>query len=130
MDPALRFADLGVGPPVLFVHGGGTHGPLWAADLAAACLRGAQVVRRVGGDERAIPGWLRYVLSYRTGDSAWSRLSESRREAMRANAGGVFADLSSGDGSAQVDDQRPGQLSLPVMVVFCRPEPRDAPPLW
>jgi pimeloyl-ACP methyl ester carboxylesterase len=83
----------------------------------------AQVVRRLRGEERAIAGWFRYAFSYRTGGSAWERMSGERREALRANASGVFADFASGDGSAQIDDESLTGLSLPVTVVIAGQTP-------
>ncbi len=59
----------------------------------------ARLLWLVGRRRRAIDGWLRFVTSYSTGGSAFERMGEERREALRANAEGVFADLASGDGS-------------------------------
>jgi pimeloyl-ACP methyl ester carboxylesterase len=204
-------SDVGSGPPVLFIHGGGTHGPLWTDDLkdlsdthrlivptrrgypgsppsprdwsahaddmagvlddcdvpsaavvahSAGCIVAldlalrhperverlvlldpgvrlasfktpaflwafgkAQVVRRIRGASRAVGGWFRYALSYRSGGTAWEGFTDARREALRNNAEGVFADFGSGDGSAQIDDERLGGLSLPVTVVIAGQTP-------
>lgn len=203
-DP-LWCSDRGTGPPVLVVHGAGSHGPMWASDLEGVtdtyrlivptrrgypgsppsprdwsahtedmigvldsaqivsaavvahsagcivaldlalryperverlvlldpgvCLRSfltprfvrafirKQLLRALRGERRAAESWFRFVLSYRTGGSAWDRIPEQRREMLLANAGGANADMASGDGSAQIDDERLARLSLPVTVV-------------
>jgi pimeloyl-ACP methyl ester carboxylesterase len=206
-------SDVGSGSPVLVVHGAGSHGPMWAADLeslttsyrlivptrrgypgsppsprdwnahsrdmvavldarsvgsaavvahSGGCIvaldlavrypeRVERVVlldpvvrlrsfltpalvraflstrflRRVRGEHRALEAWMRYALSYRTGDSAWTRMPEARRESLRANAAGVFADQASGDGSDQIDDKRLAALALPVAVVLAGLSPNS-----
>jgi pimeloyl-ACP methyl ester carboxylesterase len=204
-------SDAGSGPPVLVVHGAGTHGPLWSEDLqpltashrlivptrrgypgsppsprdwsahtdemvtlldavrvpsaavvghSAGCIvaldlalryssrverlvlldpavrvrsfltpafvlafTSAQLLRRFGAKQRALARWFGYALSYRGGGTAWERLPQARREALLANADGVFADFASGDGSAQIDDERLRVLSLPVTIVIAGQTP-------
>ena len=211
MGADLWFSDTGTGPPVLFVHGAGTHGPLWTDDLqalaathrvivptrrgypgsppspqdwsahgddmagvldragvasaavighSAGCIVAldlalrhpdrverlvlldpavrtrsfvtppfllafgrAQLERRLRGGARAVERWFRYVLSHRSGGGAWERMTPARRDALRANADGVFADFASGDGSAQVDDDKLRGLALPVTVVIAEQTP-------
>lgn len=87
------------------------------AAFALAFAR-AQLVRRLRGERRGLDSWQRYILSYRTGGSAWERMPETRREAMRANAHGVFADIAAGDGSQHIDNDRLAALELPVTVIL------------
>lgn len=211
MSSALWCSDAGTGRPVLVVHGAGTDGPAWSADLApltarhrvvvpsrrgytgsppsprdwsahtmdmialldaagigsaavvahsAGCIVAldlalryrtrverlvlldpavrlrsfltppfvrafvtAQVLSRFGARDRALAGWFRYALSYRSGGSAWERMPQERRDAVLANANGIFADFASGDGSAQIDDARLRELSVPVTVVIAGETP-------
>ncbi len=76
----------------------------------------ARLLWLVGRRRRAIDGWLRFVTSYSTGGSAFERMGEERREALRANAEGVFADLASGDGS-HIGAAELASIRAPVNIV-------------
>jgi pimeloyl-ACP methyl ester carboxylesterase len=76
----------------------------------------ARLLWLVGRRRQAIDGWLRFVTSYSTGGSAFERMGEERREALRANAEGVFADLASGDGS-HISAAELASIRAPVNIV-------------
>jgi len=76
----------------------------------------ARLLWLVGRRRRAIDGWLRFVTSYSTGGSAFERMGEERREALRANAEGVFADLASGDGS-HIGAAELASIRAPVNII-------------
>lgn len=85
-------------------------------------LAAMKLVRRVRGDRHAAEHWLRYVSSYSTGGSAYeTRASPARRDALLANAGGIFADFASGGGS--VDEGRVADIAVPVTIVDGRLSP-------
>ena len=76
----------------------------------------ARLLWLVGRRRRAIDGWLRFVTGYSTGGSAFERMGEERREALRANAEGVFADLASGDGS-HIGAAELASIRAPVNII-------------
>lgn len=84
--------------------------------LAAAYV-GAQVTRRVRGERPAAERWMRYV-----NGEAWDRMPGTRRDAVLANAGGLFGDLANGDGG-HVDAARLKDIGVPVTIVGCELSP-------
>jgi pimeloyl-ACP methyl ester carboxylesterase len=83
--------------------------------LAAIFVK-VQLLRRLGRERQAIDTWLRFATSYRTGGSAFERMAEERREVLRGNAGGVFADMASGDGS-YIRDEDLASIRVPVTII-------------
>jgi 3-oxoadipate enol-lactonase len=83
--------------------------------LAATFVK-VQLLRRAGRDRRAIDAWLRFATSYGTGGSAFERMPEERRELLRSNAGGTFADLTSGDGS-HISRRDLPSIHTPVTII-------------
>ena len=65
----------------------------------AVAFATAHVLRTLGKPESGVAVWLRYTWSYRTGGSAFDRMSAGRRQTLRESAPGVFADFRLGDGS-------------------------------
>jgi len=89
--------------------------------LAAGFLK-VQLLRRLGRERQAIDSWLRFATSYRTGGSAFERMPEERRELLRGNASGVFADLASGDGS-HIHNEDLASIRAPVTIVTAELSP-------
>jgi pimeloyl-ACP methyl ester carboxylesterase len=86
-----------------------------SAGLALTFLR-VLLLRRVSRERAAVDAWLRYGYSYATGGSAFDRMPETRRDAVRANARAIFADISAGDGG-HISDEELGGLSVPVTII-------------
>ncbi len=145
-DAAALIIVLGLGPATVVAHSAGS---IVALDLVARrphlvrqlvlldpafgarrpsfrLVRAFLAVRLLslsGSPRRAIDGWMRFVTGYPTGGSAFERMGVQRREAIRANADGIFADLASGDGSALVSDAQLADIRIPVTVITGRLSP-------
>jgi pimeloyl-ACP methyl ester carboxylesterase len=65
----------------------------------------AQILRRVGRERQGARVFLRWVLSYRTGGTAFDRMPADLQEAMLANARAVMADLDAGTGEELTADR-------------------------
>lgn len=89
--------------------------------LAAIFLK-VQLLRRLGRERQAIDTWLRFATSYRTGGSAFDHMPEERRELLRGNASGVFADLASGDGS-HIHKEDLASIRAPVTIITAELSP-------
>lgn len=89
--------------------------------------RKVELLRRWSSARRAIDAWFRALMAYwhygafwgrGLRGSAWRKMPEERREALRANAAGVFADLASARAAdGRVDEQ--ALRSLRVAVTIC-----------
>jgi pimeloyl-ACP methyl ester carboxylesterase len=79
-------------------------------------LARTRLLRRVRGEREAAESWVRHISEYSTGGSAWEKAVPGRREAILANAGGVLADLASGDGR-HIDERRLAGIEVPVTIV-------------
>jgi non-heme chloroperoxidase len=77
------------------------------------------VLRRLGRDRQALDTWLRFATSYSTGSSAFERMGKDRRERLRTNRDGIFADLSTIRGS---DIRRQALMSMRVPVTIVTAE--------
>jgi pimeloyl-ACP methyl ester carboxylesterase len=77
----------------------------------------AMALRRVGRESAAVDAWLRYGYGYTTGGSAFDSFSAERREALRANAKGIFADIAAGDGS-YITDAELDSIHAPTAIVL------------
>ncbi len=113
LDLAVRHAEL-VSSLVLLDPAFGTRRNITPA-FAAIFLK-VQLLRRLGRERKAIDTWLRFATSYRTGGSAFERMPDERRELLRANASGVFADMASGDGS-YIGDEDLASIRAPVTII-------------
>ena len=82
----------------------------------------AQLLRRVGRPRRGMAVWHRYVMSYRTGGSAYDHLPVARRERLQANAHAVFADFATGDGS-HIDAAAIRDLRVPTTLISAELSP-------
>jgi lipase len=89
--------------------------------LAAVFLK-VRLLLRLGRDRQAIDTWLRFASSYRTGGSAFERMSEERRELLRGGASGVFADFASGDGS-HIHKEDLASIRAPVTIITAELSP-------
>jgi pimeloyl-ACP methyl ester carboxylesterase len=85
----------------------------------------AQLARRFRGAERGAEIFGRWATSYSTGGSAWDRedYPEERRDAIRANARALFADLASGDGS-HIPREGVRAIGCPVTLAVTELSPR------
>jgi pimeloyl-ACP methyl ester carboxylesterase len=83
--------------------------------LAAIFLK-VQLLRRLGRKRQAIDTWLRFATSYQTGGSAFEHMPEERRELLRGNASGVFADLASRDGS-HIHKEDLASIRVPATII-------------
>jgi 3-oxoadipate enol-lactonase len=84
----------------------------------------AQFARRFRGAVRGAEIFGRWATSYSTGGSAWDRedYPEERREAMRANARALFADMACGDGS-HIPRHRVREIDCPVTLALTELSP-------
>ena len=113
LDLAVRRPEL-VGSLVLLDPAFGTRRSI-TPKLAAIFVK-VQLLRRLGRERHAIDTWLRFATSYRTGGSAFERMPEERRELLRSNASGVFADMASGDGS-HIREEDLASIRAPVTII-------------
>jgi non-heme chloroperoxidase len=81
-----------------------------------------QLLRGLGRERQAMDTWLRFGTSYRTGGSAFERMPEERRELLRGNASGVFADMASGDGS-HIRAEDLASIRAPVTIITAELSP-------
>jgi len=113
LDLAVRCPEL-VSSLVLLDPAFGTRRNI-TPKLAAIFVK-VQLLRRLGRERHAIDTWLRFATSYRTGGSAFERMPEERRELLRSNASGVFADMASGDGS-HIREEDLASIRAPVTII-------------
>lgn len=73
-------------------------------------------LRRVGRESAAIDAFLRHGYGYTTGGSAFDRFPAERREALRANAKAILADIAAGDGS-HISDADLASVLTPVTII-------------
>lgn len=82
----------------------------------------ARLLDRLGQTRRGAEHWLRYVGSYPEGGSAFDKAAPERREALLANADGIFADFGSGAGEHVAED-RLADIEIPTTIVDCKRSP-------
>jgi pimeloyl-ACP methyl ester carboxylesterase len=82
----------------------------------------ARLLRRLRGERAGAEYWMRYVASYATGGTAFDKVSTERREAILANARGMFADAQSATAHA-IDEARMRSLTMPVAIVDAKLSP-------
>ncbi len=76
----------------------------------------ARIVRKLRGDRAGARVWMRFVSSYAGGGCAFDKVPEHRREALLANARGVFADAAIPDGF-EVEESRLADISIPTTII-------------
>jgi pimeloyl-ACP methyl ester carboxylesterase len=85
-------------------------------------LLGARLLDRLGRPRRGAEYWMRYVASYPSGGSAFDKAPPERRATLLDNAGGIFADFSSGSGDHVPEDRLAG-IEIPTTIVDCKRSP-------
>jgi pimeloyl-ACP methyl ester carboxylesterase len=75
-----------------------------------------RLLRRLRGERAGAEYWMRYVASYATGGTAFDKLAPERRDAILANANGMFADAQSATTHA-IDEALIGTLPMPVAII-------------
>ena len=76
----------------------------------------ARLLRMAGRPRQGAEHWMRYVASYSTGGTAFDKAPPERREILRRNAPGIFADSDSGFGE-HVDEDALRGIARPVTLV-------------
>lgn len=85
-------------------------------------LIGARVLGRLRGERAGAEYWMRYVASYSTGGTAFDKVTSERRDAILANARGMFADMQSAS-RRTLDEAQMGSLPMPVAIVDAKLSP-------
>lgn len=75
-----------------------------------------RVLRKLRGERAGAEYWQRYVGSYSTGGTAFDKAPPERREAVLANARGMFGDADTATKHA-IDESRLALLPMPVSIV-------------
>ena len=83
----------------------------------------ARLLDRMGRSGQGAEHWMRYVASYPTGGTAFDKAPPERREILRRNAPGIFADFGSGAGE-HVDESALRTIRQPVTLVEAALSPR------
>lgn len=119
LDLAVRYPDL-VSQVVLLDPAVGV--PSNITPRLALTFAKVQVLRRLGRKQQALDTWLRFATSYTTGGSAFERMGDDRRERLRDNRDGIFADLASRRG-ADIASQALRSVRAPVTIVTAQLSP-------
>ena len=84
-------------------------------------MSAARLLNRLGRPRRGAAHWMRYVSGYPSGDSAFDRAPIERRNALLAQAGGIFADADAGLGN--VPEVQLGRIGIPTTIIDCKLSP-------
>ena len=82
----------------------------------------ARLLRKLRGERAGAEAWVRYVTSYPGGGCAFDKSPPARREAILANARGLFADADLPSGF-EVDEARLGSIAIPTTIIEAKLSP-------
>jgi pimeloyl-ACP methyl ester carboxylesterase len=81
-----------------------------------------RLLRKLRGEQAGIRAWMRYVSSYPAGGCAFDKAPEARRQAVLANAHGLFADVDTPNGFS-VDESKMGAIAVPTTIIDAKLSP-------